>query len=139
MWLEPWVPPCILFGWWFIPWEHWGNWLVHIVVPPLGLQTPSAPWVLSPAPPLRTLCSVHWFAISIYFCICQALAESLWKQLYQASASKHLLASTIVSGIVYEMDPQVGQSLAVHSFSLCSTFCLCNSLHGYFVPRFRKD
>jgi hypothetical protein len=41
--LEPWVPPCVLFGWWFSPWELWGYWLVHIVVPPMGLQTPSAP------------------------------------------------------------------------------------------------
>ena len=24
MWLEPWVPPCVLFGWWFSPWELWG-------------------------------------------------------------------------------------------------------------------
>jgi hypothetical protein len=24
-----------------------GYWLVHIVVPPIGLQTPLAPWVLS--------------------------------------------------------------------------------------------
>jgi hypothetical protein len=29
-----------------------GYWLVHIVVPPIGLQTPFAPWVLSLAPPL---------------------------------------------------------------------------------------
>jgi hypothetical protein len=29
-----------LFGWWFSPWELWGYWLVHIVVPPMGLQTP---------------------------------------------------------------------------------------------------
>ena len=21
--LEPWVPPCALFGWWFSPWELW--------------------------------------------------------------------------------------------------------------------
>jgi hypothetical protein len=29
----------------------WGGyWLVHIVVPPIGLQTPLAPWVLSLAP-----------------------------------------------------------------------------------------
>jgi hypothetical protein len=27
-------------------WEG-GYWLVHIVVPPIGLQTPLAPWVLS--------------------------------------------------------------------------------------------
>jgi hypothetical protein len=29
-----------------------GFWLVHIVVPPIGVQTPLAPWVLSLAPPL---------------------------------------------------------------------------------------
>ena len=45
--LEPWVPPGILFGWWFRTWELWGDWLVHIIVPPMGLQTFSAPWVLS--------------------------------------------------------------------------------------------
>jgi hypothetical protein len=27
--------------------ELWRYWLVHIVVPPMGLQTPLAPWVLS--------------------------------------------------------------------------------------------
>ena len=29
-----------------------GYWLVHIVVPPIWLQFPLAPWVLSLAPPL---------------------------------------------------------------------------------------
>jgi hypothetical protein len=36
-----------------------GDWLVHIVVPPIGLQIPSAPWVLSLAPPLGALCSIQ--------------------------------------------------------------------------------
>ena len=27
-----------------------GYWLVHIVVPPIGLQIPLAPWILSPDP-----------------------------------------------------------------------------------------
>ena len=44
MQLETQVPPCVFFDWWFIPRELWGYWLVHIVVPPIGLQTPSAPW-----------------------------------------------------------------------------------------------
>jgi hypothetical protein len=66
MQLEPWVPLCILFGWWLSPWELWGYWLVHIVVPPMGLQTPSAPWVLSLAPSLGTLCSIQWMAVSIH-------------------------------------------------------------------------
>jgi hypothetical protein len=33
-------------------------WLFHIVVLPIGLQTPLAPWVLSLAPSLGALCSI---------------------------------------------------------------------------------
>jgi hypothetical protein len=55
--LEPWVPPC---DWWFNPRELCGYWLVHIDVLPMGPQTPSAPWVLSLAPSLGTLCSIQW-------------------------------------------------------------------------------
>ena len=65
------------FGWWFSPKELWGYWLVHILVPLGGLQTPSAPWVRSLTPSLGTLCSVQWLAVSIQLCICQALAEPL--------------------------------------------------------------
>jgi hypothetical protein len=88
----------VLFGWWFTPWEFWGCWLVHTVVPPMGLQTPSAPWILSLAPPLGILCLVQWLAKSIHLFICQALAKSLRRQLYQSPVGKHLLAFTIVSG-----------------------------------------
>jgi hypothetical protein len=77
MQLEPWVPPGVFFGWWFSPRELWRYWLIHIVVPPMGLQTPAAPWVLPLAPSLGTLCSVQWMAVSIHFCIRQALAEPL--------------------------------------------------------------
>jgi hypothetical protein len=38
---------------------RWGYWLVHIVVPPIGLQIPLAPWVLSLAPPLGALWSIQ--------------------------------------------------------------------------------
>jgi hypothetical protein len=47
---------CIL---WFNPWELWGHWLVHIVVPSMGMQSPSEPSILSLAPSLGTLCSVQ--------------------------------------------------------------------------------
>jgi hypothetical protein len=40
-----------------VPWELWGYWLVNIVAPFMGLQTPSAPWVLSLSPPLVTSAS----------------------------------------------------------------------------------
>ena len=72
--------------------------MVHIVVPPMRLQTPSALSDLSVTCTLGTPCSVQWLAASICLCICQALAESLRRQLYQAPVSKHFLASTIVSG-----------------------------------------
>jgi hypothetical protein len=73
-------------------------WLVHIIVLPMGLQNPSAPCVSSLVPLLGTLCSVQWMAVSTHFCICQALAELLRRELYQDPVSKHLLASIIVSG-----------------------------------------
>ena len=60
MWLKSWIPPCVLFGWWFSPWELWegtSGWLV--VVLPMGLQTPSASSVLSLTPPLGIPCSVQ--------------------------------------------------------------------------------
>jgi hypothetical protein len=59
-----------------------------------GVQTPSAPSVPSKTPP----CSVQWLAPIFLLCICQALAEPLRRQPYQASISKHFLASTISSG-----------------------------------------
>ena len=103
---------------------------------------PSDPWVLSLAPILWSLCSVQWLAESTHLCICQVLAEPLRRQLNQASVSKHLLASTIVSvyGIlvtIYGMEPQVGQSLDGLSFSLCSTLCL-SSLMGILFHLLRR-
>jgi hypothetical protein len=55
MQLEPRVPPCELFAWWFTCWELLGYWLVHIFLHPMGLQKLSDPWVLSLAPLLGIL------------------------------------------------------------------------------------
>jgi hypothetical protein len=74
----------------------WG-YLFHIVVPPIGVQTPSAPWVLSLVPPLETLCSGQWLAENIYFCICQALVEPPQETAISGFCQQDLLASTIVS------------------------------------------
>jgi hypothetical protein len=100
-------------------------WLVDIIMLPMGLQTSSAPSILSLTPLLGTPCSVQWLTMSIHLCICQVLAELLRRQLYQAPASKHFLSSTMVSSLVtvYGIDPQVGQSLDDLCFSLCSTLC----------------
>ena len=91
------LEPCVLLCYWLSPWELLGDWLVDIVVLPVGLQFPSTPSVLFLTPLLGTLSSVQWLAVSISLCICQALAEPLRRQLYQAPVSKHLLAFTIVS------------------------------------------
>ena len=95
---EPQVPLYVFFDWWLSPRELWGYWLVNIIVPPKGLQTPSVPSVLSPAPSLGTLSSVYWMTVSIHFCTNQALAEPLTRWLYQAPVRKLSLASAIVSG-----------------------------------------
>ena len=102
--------------------------MVHIVVPPMGLQTPIASWVLSLAPSLGTLCSVQWLAESIHLCICQALVEPLRRQLYQVPVSKHLLASTIVSGFGNCIwDGSSGG--AVSGWPFLQSLFLCNSFH----------
>ena len=46
-----------------------------IIVSPIGLQTPSAPWVLSLVLSLGALCSIQQMTVSIHFCICQAQAQ----------------------------------------------------------------
>ena len=50
---------CVLFGWWFSPWELWVVQLVDIVVLPMGLQTSSASLVLALIPPLGSYAQPH--------------------------------------------------------------------------------
>jgi hypothetical protein len=44
-----------------------GYWLVHIVVPPIGLQTLLAPWVLSLAPPWFIVLIEHFFYFVVFW------------------------------------------------------------------------
>ena len=68
-----------------------------VVVLPMGLQTLSTSSIHSLTPPLGTPCSVQWLTASICFYICQALAEPLMRQLYQAPVIIHFFVSIIVS------------------------------------------
>jgi hypothetical protein len=70
MQLASWIPPCILFGWGFSPWELWVVLIVDIVLP-MGLQSPSAPPVFPLALLLGSLGSVWWVSVSI--CIHRSL------------------------------------------------------------------
>jgi hypothetical protein len=74
MYLEPWIPPGTLFGWWSSLWE---NWVVRsdYVVLPMGLQSSSAPPGLPPAPSPGFMIGVWWLAPSINICIGWLLAR----------------------------------------------------------------
>ena len=86
--LEPQVLSCGFFNWWFSSKELWGYWLVHIAVPSMGLQTPSAPWVPSLVPSLGTLCSVQWMVTST------SVFTRHWQSLSGDSYIRLLSAST---------------------------------------------
>jgi hypothetical protein len=95
---EPWVAPCVFFGWFSSPLELQGFWLVDTLAPFMRLQIPLASSVPSPTPPSGNSSSVQWLASSICLCVCQALAEPLRRHPYQTPVSKHFLASTIATG-----------------------------------------
>jgi hypothetical protein len=106
----------------------------------MGLQTPSAPSVLSLTPPLGTPCSVQWLAVSLQLCICQALAKLLRRQLYQAPVSIHLLTSTTVSGFgdcIWDGSPGGAVSGWPFLQSLFHTLCIFS--REYFVPPSKND
>jgi hypothetical protein len=118
-------------GWWFSHWEL----LVHIVVPTMGLQTPSAPWVLSLAPSLGTLCN-GWLraSTSVFVRQWQSLSGDRYFCVLSASTCWH--PQQCMGFItIYGMGPQ---SLDGLSFSYYSTLCLCISSHVYFVPPSKK-
>jgi hypothetical protein len=69
LWLDPWVPPCVLFDWWSSPQKLLGVWPVDTTAPSMGLQILLDPSILSPSPPSGTLCSVQWLAANIHLCI----------------------------------------------------------------------
>jgi len=99
MFLESWVPPCVLIDWWFILW--WGTggvWLVNIVILPMVLQTPSAPSVFYVTPLLGSPSSVQWLEAIILICFSRALVEPLRRYPYLGPVSKHFFASGIVTG-----------------------------------------
>jgi len=136
MQLEPWIPPCVFFDWWFSPRKLWGYLLVHIIVPHIGMQTPSAPWVHWGPCVLSN--GWLWASTSVFVRHWQSLSQDSYISLLPTSSCWHPQCCLVLV-VVYGMNPQVGQSLDGHFFSLCSELCLCNSFHGYFVPPFKKD
>jgi hypothetical protein len=130
---------CFLWLVVYSPRELWTYWLVHIIVPPMGLQPLLAPWVFSLASSQGTLCSVQCIDVSIHFWICQALAQPLRIQLYQAPVSKLLFHNSIwVWWLLMGWIPRLGSIwMVITTFS--SPNCLSNFFHGYFAPPSKKN
>jgi len=126
MWLEPWVPPCVLFGWWFCPWELWIS-VIGWHCCSDEIANPFSSFSPFSNSSIGVPGSICWLAVSILICISRTLAETLRRHPYQAPISKHFLASAIVtgfSGCIWDGFPGVEisgwpllQSL-LHSFPL---------------------
>ena len=113
--------------------------MVDFVVPDMGLQNPSAPLVISLTPPLGTPCSVNGCENTPLYLSGSGRASQ--ETAISDSCQQALLGIHIVSGFgdcIWD-DHQVEQFLDGLSFSLCSTLCLPNSSHEYFVPPSKKD
>jgi hypothetical protein len=90
---------------------------IYIYIHPFSSFSPSL------TPPSGTPHSDPWLATIICLCICQALADPLKRELYQAPVSKHFLASPTVSGFSVCMwdGSSCGAVSDGLSFGLCST------------------
>jgi hypothetical protein len=80
-----------------VPRSSWGSRLLTRLLHPWGCKPPQLlQYLLQP---------LHWGPRALvgntHHCICRALAEPLRRQPYQASVSKHFLASTVVSRFGY--------------------------------------
>ena len=107
-----------------------GYWLVHIVFPPIGLQTPSAFRVLSLASSLGpSVPSNRW----------------LWASTSALPGTGIDSQETTISGTFQQNLAGFCNSVWIWclfmgwisrwgSLWLCSKLCLCNSFHGYFLP-----
>jgi hypothetical protein len=84
MQLEPRVPPCVFFGWWFSHRELWGYYLIHTDVPPMGLQTVSFSSLGTFSSSIGDPVLHPMEAVRMHFCICQARVGPFRRQLYQA-------------------------------------------------------
>ena len=91
--LEPWVPPCVFFEWWFSPRELWGYWLVHIVVPPGGCKPFSSLGTFSRSF-IKGSCAPSngwpWAYTSALVRHCQSLSGDSYISLLSASSCWHL-------------------------------------------------
>jgi len=92
---------------------------------------------------MGTLFFVQWLAVSIHLCICQALAEALRRQLYQAPFGMHFLASAILSGfggcMYMDWIPRWGSLWMAFPSASAPNFVSVFPPINIFVPTSKKD
>jgi len=91
--LEPWVPPCVFFGWWFGPWELWGN-LVGWYCSSYGVANPFSffsPFSDSPQwGPRAQSKGWLWASALVFVRLWQSLSGDSYNRLLSGSTSWHL-------------------------------------------------
>ena len=131
MQLDPWVAPCVIFGWWFSPWELWGDLVGWYCCSSYGVANH-----FSSFSPFSNSSIVNSMLSPMVGCehppLSQSLAKPLRRQIYQALVSNHFLESEIMSGfgVSIRMDPQVGLSLDEHFFK-CFSVMLNSSVENF--------
>ena len=94
------VPPCVIYDWWYSSKELWEYWLVHINVLPMGLQSPSAPWVF--------FWLLHWGPCtpSNVFSVFSGHWQSLAGDSYIGSCQQSLVGICLVTGLFMGWIPE---------------------------------
>jgi hypothetical protein len=99
-----------------------GYWLVRIVVPPIGLQTPLAPWVLSLVPSFgallkrhpflkKVLPSVHGVLVGLDFNIRDVLKSGILGLLNIISTACITLNTVVTSGLLTQLYEEKQQEI----------------------------
>jgi len=138
--LEPWVPPCVVVGCWFSPGNSGGldGWYCCSFY---GIENPFSSF----SPFSNSSISVFVFSL-VADCEHPLLylsgsPEPLMRHSYQASVSKHFLASATVTwfgGCIWDGSPDGAVSGWPFLQSVLYTLSYFSS-HEYFVPPYKKD
>ena len=93
IWLEPWITPCVLFGWWFSHWELWGV-LIGWCCSYYGTSNPFSsfsPFSNSSIADLvlRPVVGCEWSSTSVFVRLWKRLPRDRYIRLLSASTSWH--------------------------------------------------
>ena len=128
--------------WYICSWRHelWRYCLVHIVVPPIGLQTPSAPWILSLATLLGSYVLSNkwlWASTSVFARHWHSLTRDSYIRVFQQNLAG-ICNSVCIWWLIMGWIPGWGSLWVVHPFVLASNFVSVAPSMGILFPLLRK-